>query len=221
MQQCQQESVPGLLLSFIHMLTGSSYDPASNKTNLSAHIPALSITQLIQFNNVAEQRTSRQFRYNADKETRLSIYVAFLLHSHTSSRLLIVKFYDLGLCISYRQMLALSTSLGNSMCELFEQEGSVCPPLLQSNVFMIHTMDNMITTWAPLQQVILGMAQQYQQHSILSMPMIVFNGHHSNCQRQRQIHFANFLLPTQPSSCMCWSQKMYWLHQGWCQVKTR
>ena len=146
MQQCQQESVPGLLLSFIHMLTGSSYDPASNKTNLSAHMPALSITQLIQFNNVAEQRTSRQFRYNADKETRLSIYVAFLLHSHTSSRLLIVKFYDLGLCISYRQMLALSTSLGNSMCELFEQEGSVCPPLLQSNVFMIHTMDNMITT---------------------------------------------------------------------------
>ena len=108
-QHCQQESVPGLLLSFIHMPTGSSYDPASNKTNLSARIRALSFAQLIQFNTVGEQRTNTQFRHNADKETPRSIYVAFLLHFHICSRLLIEKFYDLGLCISYQRMFALST----------------------------------------------------------------------------------------------------------------
>ena len=59
MQHCQQKLVPFLLVSFTHMLTGSLCDLASNKTNLSAHIPALSIAQLIQFNNVAGQRPSR------------------------------------------------------------------------------------------------------------------------------------------------------------------
>ena len=141
-QHYQHELVPGSLLSFTYMLTGSSYNPASNEASLSAHIQALSIAQLIQFNTVAEQRTSRQFRHNIDKKTHLSIYFGFLLHSHTRSGLLIDKFYDLGLCISYQRMLPLSTSLVNSMCDLFEEEGFACPPLLRSNVFTTYVVDN-------------------------------------------------------------------------------
>ena len=61
-QHCERESIPDSLLLFLHMLTGSLYDPASKMTSLSAHIPALSIAQLIQFNIVPEQRTSRLIR---------------------------------------------------------------------------------------------------------------------------------------------------------------
>ena len=42
-----------------------------------------------------------------------SIYVAFLLLFQTRSYLLIDKFHDLGLCISYDQGLVLLMQLGN------------------------------------------------------------------------------------------------------------
>ena len=116
---------------------------------------------MIQFNAVAEQITSRQFRHNADKESALSVYVAFLLHSHTHSRLLIEKFYDLRLCIPYQCILALSSSLGYRVCKLFQQKGFVCPTLLRSNVYKAYAVDNRDHIPSPVQHVILGMAQQY------------------------------------------------------------
>ena len=56
--------------------------------------------------------------------------------------MLIDKFYDLGLCISYQRMLNLSTALGNGVCERFENEGFVCPPLLRKRVFTTYAVDN-------------------------------------------------------------------------------
>ena len=55
---------------------------------------------------------------------------------------LIDKLYDLVLCISYHRMLTLSTSMANSVCEKFDEEGLVCSPSLRKVVFTIFAVDN-------------------------------------------------------------------------------
>ena len=118
------------------MITGSSYDPHSgNKSTENTHIPSLSLSQLIHFNKICQRGNSRNSRHISAQETPLSTYVVFLLYSHTRSRLLMDKFYDLGLFISYDWMLFLSTQLGNSIFTQFESDGAVCPTKLCSNAF--------------------------------------------------------------------------------------
>ncbi len=39
-------------------------------------------------------------------------------------------------------MLTLSTTLGNSVCEQYEQNGVVCPSILRSRVFTTYAVDN-------------------------------------------------------------------------------
>ena len=89
----------------------------------------------IHFNTVLQKRNSRTSHHTSAKETPLGIYVAFLLHSQTRSRLLIDKIHDLGLCIPYNQMLVLSKQLGNSVYTQFESDGVICPTKLRLNVF--------------------------------------------------------------------------------------
>ena len=84
------------------MITSSSYDPHSeNKSTENTHIPPLSLSQLIHFNTICQRGNSGNSRHISAQETPLSTYVIFLLYSHTLSRLLMDKFYDLGLRISY------------------------------------------------------------------------------------------------------------------------
>ena len=74
------------LNTFTHMITSSSYDPNSKiKFNESKHIPSLSLSQIIHFNTVCERGNSEKLRHSSTRETPLSIYAAFLLHSQTRS----------------------------------------------------------------------------------------------------------------------------------------
>ena len=83
------------------MITGS-YDPHSgNKSTENTHIPSLSLSQLIHFNTICQGGNSRNSRHYSAQETPLSTYVVFLLYSYTRCPLLMDKFYDLGLFISY------------------------------------------------------------------------------------------------------------------------
>ena len=142
----QVESVPGALLSLMHMITDSSYT-APNEVDVDNGIEyyelALSITQLVSFNTVQKRGGSNnQFRHSVEKETPLSIYIAFLLNSHSRSRSLADKFYHLGLCISYDRMLILSTNLGDSICAQVEEDGIVWPVPLRFNIFSMFAVDS-------------------------------------------------------------------------------
>ena len=142
----QVEFVPGTLLSLMHTITGSSYT-APNEVDvdngLEYYEPALSITQLVSFDTVQKRGGSNnQFRHNVEKETPLSIYIAFLLYSHTRSRSLTDQFCHLELCISYDHMLILSTNLGNSICAQFEEYGVVWPVPLRFNIFSTFAVDS-------------------------------------------------------------------------------
>ena len=132
------------LLSLLYMQTGTASDSDVDDIELSFR-PALSIAQLLKFNSAQYRKSSSQYRYNSEKETPLSIYIAFLIHSEARNRLLIEKFHNLGLCISYFRMLTLSTSLGNTICSQFRREGIVCPSLLRQGVFTTHATTILIT----------------------------------------------------------------------------
>ena len=130
----------------MHMITGSSYTAPTEidvDNGLEYYEPALSNPQIVSFNTVQKRGDSNsQFRHNAGKETPLSVYTAFLFHSHTRSRNLKDKFYHLGLCISYDRMLTLATILGNSICAQFEEDGIVCPASLRVSIFSMFAVDN-------------------------------------------------------------------------------
>ena len=125
------------------MIIGSAHDPNSkNKLTENTNIPSLSFLHPNSFNTVCQRGNSRTSRHNSAQEISLSIYVAFLLYSQTRYRLLVDKFHDLGLSISYDQILVLSTQLGNSVCTQFESDCVVCPTKLCSNVFTTFAVDN-------------------------------------------------------------------------------
>ena len=52
------------------------------------------------------------------------------------------KFHDLGLCISFDQMLVLSTQPGNILCTQFESDAVIYPTKLRSNVLTTCNVDN-------------------------------------------------------------------------------
>ena len=145
-RNCQVESVPQTLLSLMHMITGSSYTAPTEvdvDNGLEYYEAALPIAQLVSFNTVQKRQGSNcQFRHNAEKETPLSIYIAFLVHSQTRSRTLVHKFCHLSLCISYNCMLTLSANLGKSICAQFEEDEIVCLASLHFNIFSTFAVDN-------------------------------------------------------------------------------
>ena len=130
----------------MHVITGSSYTAPTEvdvDNELEYYEPTLSIAQLVSFNIVQKRGDSNsQLCHNAEKETPLSTYIAFLLHSHTRSPTLVDRFYHLGLCISYDRMLTLLTNLGNSICAHFEEDEIVSPASLRFNIFSTFAVDN-------------------------------------------------------------------------------
>ena len=139
-ENCQLNSVPQFLLSMIYMLTGSARNEGGDK--LEIFKPVLSIAQLIQFGSAQKRTNSISHRYSSEKKTPLSIYIAFLMHSETRSRVLIDKLHDHQLCISYHRMLTLSTSIGNTVCSQFERDNIVSPSILRLHFFTSHAVDN-------------------------------------------------------------------------------
>lgn len=68
--------------------------------------------------------------------------MANLLHHEKRAKTLINKFNSLGLCISYKRELEISTALGNRACETFERVGVVVPRNIPKNHFVTMAVDN-------------------------------------------------------------------------------
>ena len=140
-ENCQLNSGPQSLLSMIYMLTGSAR--SEGRDELGIFEPALSIVQPIQFNSAQKRTNSTSHRYSSEIETPLSIYIAFLVHSETRSRILIDKLHDHGLCISCHCMLDLSTNICNTVCPQFERDNIVSPSILRLHLITTHAVDNL------------------------------------------------------------------------------
>ena len=138
-ENCQEQSVSPTFLSLMYMLTGfeSTDDVESSKLS-----PALVLAQLLPFNSAKNRKSTGAFRNNADHETPVAIYIAFLIHSKTRSEDLVNRLHSLGLCISYDRLSTLSTYLGNSVTDQFDKDGLVCPSSLRCNLFTTQAVDN-------------------------------------------------------------------------------
>ena len=97
---------------------------------------------LLAFNSAKSRKSTRAFRHNANQETPVAIYIAFLIHSKTRSEDLVNRLHSLGLCISYDRLSTLSTYLGNSVIDQCDKDGLVCPSSLRCNLFTTQAVDN-------------------------------------------------------------------------------
>ena len=119
-ERCQEDSVPQLLLTLVHMLLeGPSI---KNQMAETTSPTALAIAQIIKFNSVKHKRGPGTgfVRHSTTQEIPVPLYVGLMLHAHTQKKEL--------------------TSTVNSDGEQHLQASSkvVCPPQLHSQVFIDH-----------------------------------------------------------------------------------
>ena len=139
-EECQIKSVPHSLLTLVGMiLEGPSIQ--SRVTTMSQ--ATLSMSQLLQYNSCVRRRTDSTNAYHSGiRETPLPIYVGLTVHARTRKRDLIDTLFDLGLSISYNRVMAISTAMGNNVCEKYQREQAVCPPNLHQGLFTTAAIDN-------------------------------------------------------------------------------
>ena len=138
-ENCQEQSVSPTFLSLMNMLTEFEITDDVESSKLS---PALVLAQLLAFNSAKNRKSTGAIRHNADQETPVAIYIAFLIHSKTRSEDLVNRLHSLGLCISYDRLSTLSTYLGNSVLDQCDKDGLVCPSSLRRNLFTTQAVDN-------------------------------------------------------------------------------
>ena len=123
-KECQKKSVPQSLLSLVKMIIDGS-NIKVNSDNVTEPQAALTISQLLQFNSSFRRPSSitvpTSTYHTTKREPPLMLYLSLLLHAKTRKRGLIDKLYDLGLCVSYDRILAITTVMGNSVSARFEE----------------------------------------------------------------------------------------------------
>lgn len=98
---------------------------------------------LFPFNSRKFSRQEFSFRSsNKDRETPLSIYLSLKVHAETRKKELADTLSSMGIGISYKRLMAISSQSGNATIKRFEQDGVVMPPSLKRCVFTVGVVDN-------------------------------------------------------------------------------
>jgi hypothetical protein len=145
---CQENSIPQSLKALINFILRGPTSQRNTATEESVEVnenqASRSISQLIIYNTTIRQTKTASIvaRHSRERETPLPIYVALKIHGLTRGRSLIDALFNLGLCISYDRVLSISTDIANSVCERFQNDGVVCPPILKSGLFTTAGFDN-------------------------------------------------------------------------------
>ena len=137
---CQVKSVPQSLMAVVAMvLDGPNIKSQSRETCQAA----LSVAQLMKYNCTSRRRhDSMGSRHNKARETPLPTYVGLTVHARTRKHELVETLFDLGLSISYDRVMAISTAMGNRVCEQYHREQVVCLPNLRHGLFTTAAIDN-------------------------------------------------------------------------------
>ena len=142
---CQAECVPESLKALVDVILEG---PSIKKTAVEEHpskMACLTIAQLLAFNSTRHSSNGSSpaySRHSRESEYPLPIYVALKIHGETRKKSLIDAFFNMGLCISYDRVLAISTDIANSVATRFEHEGVVCRPKLRGKIFTTAEVDN-------------------------------------------------------------------------------
>ena len=141
-QDCQQKAVPQSLLALVSMILDGPSIKARADDN-AIHQTALTMAQLLLFNSSIRRRSeSTGVHHSKARETPLPMYVGLTVHSRTRKRDLVETLFELGLSISYDRVMAISTEMGNRVCEQYHRDKVVCPPNLRQGLFTTAAIAN-------------------------------------------------------------------------------
>lgn len=120
---CQEKSVPSSLTALVNMILTGPDIKEQTLQNKPMSCASKTISQIIAFNSVKSQgqkAINPSHRHNRDRETPVAIYLALKIHGETRKRSLVDSLYNLGLCISYDRVLAISTDVANRICDMYD-----------------------------------------------------------------------------------------------------
>ena len=125
-ETCEERAINKNGLNFFKkLLSGESTADA----NSHCHRAALTLYQLTVLNCKNKVSNKNNPRFNHEKETPLSIYIALKLHLHTRSKKLVNEFHQLGLCISYFRLMELLKDIENTVKMTYNEEEALSPSL--------------------------------------------------------------------------------------------
>lgn len=140
----QYSSIPETLLALMQMILQGPSIETANRAKCQA---SLSLAQLASFNAVkTEGNRSRQnaitTRHSKNRETPVPVYVGLTIHAKTRKQELVDSMYALGLSVSYKRVLEISSELARKACAQFEEDQVVCPMKLKHGLFTTAAIDN-------------------------------------------------------------------------------
>ena len=108
---------------------------------------ALTLVQLAMFN--ATKTDAKQAKHSSattwhskEREPPLPVYIGLTVHSHTRKEELGDTLYVIGIGISYKRVLEISSELAYKAWQQFEVGSVVCPMMLRSGLYTTAAVDN-------------------------------------------------------------------------------
>lgn len=142
--ESQMNSIPQSLLTLINViLNGSNIKEQTDTTALGQ--PVLTAAQLLVFNCIKRRRKTAetsQVHHRQKQHPPLPLYVGLKVHSLTRQRDLIDTLFALGISESYSKVMDTISALGNNISEFYQSISVVCPPQLQTGLFVTAAADN-------------------------------------------------------------------------------
>ena len=134
-------AVPEDLLTFLTLLIEGSALPGPTVSRA-----ALTSAEIIVYNfrkTVARKTTKDVMRrHSPHLEPPLQVYLAMKIHITVKSKAMVNVFHGLGLCISYRRLLEIYTSMANMHISTYRERDIVCPPNMVNGLVTGICFDN-------------------------------------------------------------------------------
>lgn len=141
---CQSKSVPAALKTLVALiLDGPASVEHPDEVDDSQTQAVLTISQLLSFNCRKFSRKDSKFqRRQRERETPLPVYISMKVHAETRKRELVDTLSSMGMGISYKRLMTISSQVGNAVIERFEADGVVVPTSMKKDVFTVGVVDN-------------------------------------------------------------------------------
>ena len=111
---------------------------------ISSSKPTVTLSQLLLF-NVKSKATSSSvanLRHHKQREPPISVYLGLKIHCESRNKSLVEIMHQLGLCLNYHRVLEIEDLQAHNICDQFENDGVVCPRVVQKNAIVLGALDN-------------------------------------------------------------------------------
>ncbi|CAG4960105.1 unnamed protein product [Parnassius apollo] len=137
-KNCQESSVPPLLLASLNMIIYGTWYPEECR----ATEPALAIAQLVMFNYKSKAPSGNIMQHDKEHEPPLPLYSALEVYGRTRSKTVIDDLHKRGLSVSKNRVREVTSALCHLNINRAEEEGLLCSSNLLQSVFTIGAYDN-------------------------------------------------------------------------------